>query len=125
MVVSQGAPAYGVGMYEHKSQPLISHGAFLVRVAGSVGAALALVAVSLAIGMLGYHGLEGLGWLDAFVNAAMLLGGMGPVAPLTTDAGKLFAGCYALYCGLVVILVAGIVLAPLAHRMLHRIHLDV
>jgi hypothetical protein len=83
-----------------------------------------LVAASLAIGMAGYHGLERLSWLDSFLNAAMLLGGMGPLAELHTDAGKLFAGCYALYCGLVVIAVAGIVLAPVAHRILHRFHLE-
>ena len=74
--------------------------------------------------MVGYHGFEHLSWLDSFVNAAMLLGGMGPVATLQTDAGKLFAGFYALYCGLVVIAVAGIVLAPVAHRVLHRFHLE-
>ena len=74
--------------------------------------------------MVGYHDLERLSWLDSFLNAAMLLGGMGPLAALQTDAGKLFAGCYALYCGLVVIAVAGIVLAPVAHRILHRFHLE-
>jgi Co/Zn/Cd efflux system component len=83
-----------------------------------------VIAASLAIGMAGYHGLERLSWLDSFLNAAMLLGGMGPLAVLQTDAGKLFAGCYALYCGLVVIAVAGIVLAPVAHRVLHRFHLE-
>ena len=83
-----------------------------------------MIAASLAIGMAGYHGLERLSWLDSFLNAAMLLGGMGPLAVLQTDAGKLFAGCYALYCGLVVIAVAGIVLSPIAHRVLHRFHLE-
>ena len=80
--------------------------------------------VSLAAGMVGYHGLERLSWLDSFLNAAMLLGGMGPLAAPQTYAGKLFAGCYALYCGLVVIAVAGIVLVPVAHRILHRFHLE-
>jgi Co/Zn/Cd efflux system component len=83
-----------------------------------------VVAASLAIGMAGYHGLERLSWLDSFLNAAMLLGGMGPLAAPQTYAGKLFAGCYALYCGLVVIAVAGIVLVPVAHRILHRFHLE-
>ena len=83
-----------------------------------------MVAASLAIGMAGYHGLERLSWLDSFLNAAMLLGGMGPLAAPQTYAGKLFAGCYALYCGLVVIAVAGIVLVPVAHRILHRFHLE-
>ena len=83
-----------------------------------------MTAGSLAIGMVGYHVLEQLSWLDAFLNAAMLLGGMGPVAVPVTEGGKLFAGLYALYCGLVVIAVAGIVLVPVAHRILHRFHLE-
>ena len=80
--------------------------------------------VSLGIGMAGYAAFEHLSGLDAFVNAAMLLGGMGPVNMPTTPAGKLFAGFYALYCGFVVIVVAGILLAPVAHRILHRFHLE-
>lgn len=111
-------------MYEHKSQALIPARAFAVRLAGSVAVALVLVLLSLLIGMIGYHQFENLGWLDAFLNAAMLLGGMGPVTMPMTDAGKLFAGIYALYCGLVVIMVAGIVLAPPAHRLMHAVHLE-
>ena len=80
--------------------------------------------VSLLIGMLGYRLLEGLSWLDAFVNASMLLGGMGPVDPLHTTGGKLFAGLYALYCGFMVIAIAGIIFAPIVHRFLHRFHLE-
>jgi len=86
--------------------------------------ALALIAVSLFIGMVGYHILEGLTWIDAFLNAAMLMGGMGPVNIPATFGGKLFAGLYALYCGLAVILVAGVILAPIAHRILHRFHME-
>lgn len=86
--------------------------------------ALALIAVSLFIGMAGYHSLEGLSWIDAFLNAAMLLGGMGPVNTPATCGGKLFAGLYALYCGLAVIVVAGVMLAPIAHRILHRFHME-
>ena len=111
-------------MFEHKSEPLLSHRDFLGRVARSVLAGALLVAVSLLAGMAGYHAFEQLEWIDAFLNAAMLLGGMGPVAIPRTDGGKLFAGLYALYCGLVVIIVAGIVLAPVAHRILHRFHLE-
>jgi hypothetical protein len=74
--------------------------------------------------MIGYRTLEGLTWIDAFLNSAMLLGGMGPVTTPLTQAGKLFAGLYALYCGLAVLVVAGIVLAPVAHRLIHRFHLD-
>jgi len=86
--------------------------------------ALGLVAFSLLLGMAGYHCFEGLSWLDAFLNAAMLLGGMGPVAEIKTSAGKLFAGCYALYSGLVIITAAGVLAAPLFHRFLHRFHLE-
>ncbi len=111
-------------MYEHRSQPLLTQRLYLMRLARSAAAALALISGSLLAGMLGYHLLEGLSWIDAFLDSAMLLGGMGPVHPPVTDAGKLFAGCYALYCGLVVIVVAGIMLAPMAHRILHRFHLD-
>jgi len=87
-----------------------------------VGAAV--IGVSLIAGMVGYHALEQLSWLDSFLNAAMLLGGMGPVATPQTQGGKLFAGWYALYCGLVVLVVAGIILAPVAHRIMHRLHCE-
>jgi hypothetical protein len=86
--------------------------------------AAALLGVSLVIGMCGYHWLAPMGWIDAFVNAAMLLGGMGPVDPLTHDGAKLFAGVYALYCGVVFIATAGLVLAPVGTYILHRFHLD-
>jgi hypothetical protein len=86
--------------------------------------ALALIAISLFIGMVGYHLLVGLSWIDAFLNASMLLGGMGPVNAPVTFGGKLFAGLYALYCGLAVIFVAGVILAPVAHRILHRFHME-
>jgi hypothetical protein len=82
------------------------------------------VAVSLAIGMLGYHYFEQLAWLDSFLNAAMLLGGMGPIEQPATSAGKLFAGMYALYCGLAVIVVASVIFAPVVHRVFHRFHLE-
>ena len=97
---------------------------FLRRVAAHAGAAVLLLAVSLAIGMWGYSHFEGLAWRDAFLNAAMLLGGMGPVDAMHTDAGKIFAGSYALACGLLFVLVAGVVLAPVLHRVLHALHVD-
>ena len=87
-------------------------------------AAAGLIGGSLVLGMVGYHFLEGLSWIDAFLNAAMLMGGMGPLAPLTTDAGKLFAGLYALYCGLVLLISVGIFAAPIFHRFLHHFHLE-
>ena len=80
--------------------------------------------LALGIGMAGYHFIENLGWVDAFENAAMILSGMGPVAMLQTDAGKIFAGCYALFSGLLLITVTGIVLAPVVHRALHKFHLE-
>ncbi|HSB78185.1 MAG TPA: hypothetical protein VLM91_05330 [Candidatus Methylomirabilis sp.] len=109
-------------MFEHSTQPVISTWRFVARLARSSGIALSLIGVSLLIGMVGYHALEGFGWIDAFLNASMLLGGMGPVNAPASYGGKLFAGLYALYCGLIVIVVAGVLLAPVAHRLLHKFH---
>jgi len=109
-------------MYEHRLQAPISRRAFLLRMARHGGIAAATLTVSLFIGMIGYHGFENLPWIDGFLNSAMLLGGMGPVDPLKTEAGKLFAGFYALYAGLVFITVASLLGAPLLHRLLHRFH---
>jgi hypothetical protein len=112
-------------MFEHHRQPLLPRSAFLWRIARYGAVAFLIVLGSLGIGMLGYHFFEGLAWLDAFVNAAMILGGMGPVNELHTAAGKLFAGIYALYAGLVFLLVAGVLFAPIFHRFLHRFHLEI
>lgn len=111
-------------MFEHRSQPLIPRREFYQRLAYSTGVGGVIVALSLAVGMLGYHGLEGMPWIDAFLNASMLLGGMGPVGELHTTGGKLFAGMFALYSGLAVILVAGITLSPVVHRFFHKLHCD-
>jgi hypothetical protein len=86
--------------------------------------ALSLVLVALGIGVAGYHFTEGLSWLDALLNASMILGGMGPVNELRTAAGKLFASAYALFSGMAFLATAGILVAPLAHRLLHRLHLE-
>jgi hypothetical protein len=110
--------------FERRSQPVITPHRFLIRLAHSGIIALVLIVISLFVGMVGYHVLEGVGWLDAFLNASMLLGGMGPVNIPITPGGKLFAGLYALYCGLAVILVAGVILAPVAHRILHTFHVE-
>jgi hypothetical protein len=86
--------------------------------------AIAVVVVSLAVGMCGYHFLERLPWIDALLNASMILGGMGPVDPVKTGAGKIFVSFYALYSGLALISVAGLLLAPVVHRFLHKFHVD-
>lgn len=109
-------------MYERRGTRPISFRRFAHRLALHVGAASALVLVSLALGMLGYSGLEHLAWRDAFLNSAMLLGGMGPVDAPRTPGGKLFAGGYALYCGLVFLVAAGVLFAPALHRLLHHFH---
>ena len=90
----------------------------------SVAFSVATVVVSLSMGMVGYHTFEGLDWIDAFVNAAMILSGMGPLAQPQTAAGKIFAGMFALYSGFVVLLILGITFGPLIHRLLHRLHAD-
>lgn len=110
--------------FEHHTRPVATHAAFLGRLATNVLAATVIISVALAIGMIGYRATEHMGWLDAFLNAAMLLGGMGPVSTLTTDGGKLFAGLYALACGLIFVLVSGVVLAPVLHRVLHALKVD-
>lgn len=109
---------------ENRRQRPLSPAEFRRRLGLFVFAAFALVAAALGLGMAGYHELEGLGWIDSFLNAAMILGGMGPVSPLQTDAGKLFAGFYALFSGLVFLAVIGLVFAPLIHRLLHKFHFD-
>ncbi len=109
-------------MYEHRATPPIPLRRFLRRLASHVLVASGLVLASLAVGMAGYARFERLAWIDAFLNAAMLMGGMGPVDAPRTDAGKLFAGAYALYCGLVFLVAAGIAGAPVLHRLLHKFH---
>jgi hypothetical protein len=111
-------------MYERRTQPVLPTGRFLRRLATHGLVALALVAVSLLIGTLGYHSLAHQAWIDAFLNASMLLGGMGPVGEITSTSGKLFASFFALYAGLMLIGVTTLVLAPVIHRILHTVHLE-
>jgi hypothetical protein len=111
-------------MYEHRHQPLITRSAFFQRLASHTGIAFGIVIGSLGMGVLGYHFLEGLAWIDALVNAAMLLGGMGPVDTLHTNAGKLFASFYALYSGIIFLVAVGIIFAPVFHRILHHFHME-
>jgi hypothetical protein len=111
-------------MYESRKHKPLTRGRFVRRMVGHILAALALMAFSLIVGITGYACFEELSLLDAFLNAAMLLGGMGPVDFPRTQAGKVFAGSYALYAGIVFIVTTGIILAPIVHRVLHRLHWD-
>jgi flagellar biosynthesis protein FliR len=111
-------------MFEHREGPLLSRVQFARRVSRHLLLATLVLLAGLGIGVIGYHVLGGLGWVDSLLNASMILGGMGPVDPLRTDAAKIFASFYALFSGLVFIGVASLVIAPFAHRLLHRFHLD-
>ncbi len=111
-------------MFEHHKQPLISKQAFIRRVVIYTTSAFLLVAISWLIGILGYRILEGFSWIDSTVNAAMILGGMGPVDQLKTDAGKLFASFYALFSGIIFLVSVAILLAPIIHRLMHQFHLQ-
>jgi hypothetical protein len=110
--------------YEHHSQPLLPRPLFLRRLLNHGLVAFAFLAISLGIGVLGYHITEGLPWMDSLLNASMILGGMGPVDQLRTEGGKLFASIYALYAGMAFLATAGILVAPIAHRLLHSLHLE-
>ena len=111
-------------MFEHRKQALLPQREFMRRLGWSVAAGFVLILFSLSIGMIGYHFLGGLPWIDAFLDAAMILSGMGPLSPLHGDAVKLFAGCYAIYCGIALIATTGVILAPVIHRGLHKFHLE-
>lgn len=111
-------------MYEGKFTAPLSHSGFLRRMLGHFIAAVLFILASLGVGMWGYHTFEALTWMDAFLNAAMLLGGMGPVDAPHTHAGKLFAGLYALYAGLAFLILAGVIFTPVLHRVLHKFHWD-
>jgi hypothetical protein len=111
-------------MFEHRSKPLLPRRQFYARMVRSAGVALLVVAFALGIGMVGYRAFEPMSWVDAFVNAAMILSGMGPVSSLQTNGGKIFAGCYALFSGLAFLTSIGVVFAPVFHRFLHKFHLE-
>jgi hypothetical protein len=111
-------------MYEARSKPVLPPRQFLRRQLRHTAVAGVLIGVSLVIGMAGYMGLAGMSAIDAFLNAAMLLGGMGPVGDLPNARSKLFAGVFALYAGVIFIVAAGILVAPAAHRILHRLHAE-
>jgi hypothetical protein len=113
-----------LGQYERLSQPLLRWPRFLRRLAISAAIGALLIAISLILGMAGYHWLVGLIWIDAYENAAMILSGMGPIATPDTWAGKFFAGTYALYSGIAVLATTAVVFAPIVHRFLHYLHAD-
>ncbi len=110
--------------YEQRRHKLLPWPAFIVRVLVNLGLGTMLIGGSLLVGMWGYHAFAGLSAIDSFLNSAMILSGMGPVAVMDTYQAKLFAGFYALYCGVTVLAAAGLIFAPLVHRLLHRFHAD-
>ena len=110
--------------YERRGHALLPMPAFLRRVAFNLCLGVAFIAFSLALGMAGYTYFEGMGATESFLNASMILSGMGPAATLQTEHGKWFAGAYALYSGIAFLAVAGLVFAPLLHRLLHHFHAD-
>jgi hypothetical protein len=111
-------------MYEGRSHPLLSRAKFARRIARHLLLALFLIGVALGLGVVGYHSIGELSWIDSLLNASMILGGMGPVDPLHSDAAKLFASFYALFSGLAFIGIASLMIAPFAHRLLHRFHVE-
>jgi len=111
-------------MFERRHEPLVPRHIFVRRVARYTLLSVGMIGLSLAIGVLGYHYLEGLSWLDALLNASMLLGGMGPVDELHTTAGKIFASFYALFAGMILLVAAGVLISPVVHRFLHRFNLE-
>lgn len=111
-------------MFERKHEKVVPLSVFVRRMLGAVGLACGLVLPALLIGVAGYHWIDKLEWIDSLVEASMILGGMGPINPLRNDAAKIFAAGYALFSGLVFIGVMGIVLTPLAHRVLHKFHVE-
>ena len=110
--------------FERRQHPVASRRKFAVRMSVAIGLWLILTTVGLAIGIAGYALFEGMSFVDAFVNAAMILSGMGPMGELKTTGGKVFAGLYAIFSGLIIIIATGFVLAPIFHRVLHRFHVE-
>jgi hypothetical protein len=112
-------------MFESKDAPLLSARDFYVRLARCFAVMLVILCFSLALGTVGYHHFGKLAWIDALENAAMILTGMGPVTPMTTDGGKLFATFYALYSGVAFLTSVAVLAAPVVHRFMHKFHMDV
>jgi UPF0716 family protein affecting phage T7 exclusion len=114
----------GWWMYEGRQEEVAPRSIFIKRVIGSLGFGFGLILLALSLGIAGYHFLAGLGWIDSLLEASMILGGMGPVKELHDDASKVFASIYALFSGLIFIALVGIMLAPVAHRVMHKFHVD-
>ena len=112
-------------MFEHSKRPLASSRKYVQRQLKFVLYSLLLLGVSLGIGIVGYHYLGGLGWIDSLLNASMILTGMGPVKPMQTDASKIFASFYALFSGVAFLTMAAVMFAPLIHRFLHKMNIDI
>lgn len=108
--------------YEHYSDPVLPRAKWLRRICNSAWLAFIIVSIALVGGVCGYHLIAGLGWVDSILEASMILGGMGAIAPMTTDAAKLFASFYALLSGLIIVSTTGIILAPFLHRLMHHFH---
>jgi hypothetical protein len=118
-------PIRGFSAFEQRHQRVISRRRFAVRMLRAIGLWSALTFFGLGIGMAGYAIFEGMPFTDAYVNAAMILSGMGPMGELKTTAGKIFAGSYAIFSGLIIVVATGLVLAPIFHRVLHRFHMEI
>lgn len=110
--------------YEQRAEKLAPRSVFIKRIVGSIGIALVVIGVGLLLGILGYHFIAGFNWIDSLLEASMILGGMGPVRELPNDNSKLFASVYALFSGLIVIALMGIMLSPVVHRVMHKFHVD-
>jgi hypothetical protein len=115
---------FGATGFERRGQPVASRRKFLARMSLAIGLWLFLTTAGMTIGIAGYAFFEGMSFVDAFVNAAMILSGMGPMGELKTTGGKVFAGLYAIFSGLIIIIATGFVLAPIFHRVLHRFHVE-
>ncbi|ULQ55696.1 hypothetical protein KJS94_13685 [Flavihumibacter rivuli] len=111
-------------MYEHKGQPVISRRKFLMRLSGNIVWVLVLIMISLLIGTIGFRLTNDNDWIDCFHNACMLLGGMGPVIEMRSDPAKLFSSFFSIFSGIVFITNIGVLLAPVMHRVFHRLHLE-
>ncbi len=110
--------------YESRADELAPRAVYLQRLLGSLAIALGVILVALAVGIVGYRYIAGLNWIDSLLEASMILGGMGPVNQLTNDTAKVFASIYALFSGLVVLALMGIMLSPVVHRVMHKFHVD-